>query len=809
MPSVEMRRSTRVFVPKTKDGDAVRVLRSGRRLWVESGLGKFKVSAGRGDGKVTGDWFPSADDLALHKDKLWRETSEMKEADDDSLMKVDDDDDDKLLSEMLVRTPNASPDVGSPDKKFKNVYRRKRKRFDSSDSRTKVNSEGVSCDNKFGLYFVRRQTRKRTRMDKSSVFPSTEGSSQQHNLVGGVDGIVDYHGLLSVVVESAIARSGHLADILSSILRRMTKAELSLVQLSAFLLSKPIGDVFASSGIRFLWNRTHSEATGLCKILGARQFIPMFNVHFSAVPLSFMHLHANMFFRYSRLSYVVYNSLDFPEESERSIGDAQPCHLQISAEAFGNVHARAPKVGNLNLGLPKLAGRTSQHRNGVSTRGVQKRRSRSLRTRRARRNPSLLSLNRASGVLLADLLGSRKLGSPISRGVNNHELRRSARKSSCEDARILKSALSAVGEDIESLYCSANILVIEADKCFRVKGASVMLECPSPTRWVLAVKEDGQTKYLLKAQKEMRPVTTNRYTHALIWVAESGWKLEFLERKDWVIFKELYKVCGERDVVPPPPTEKSIPVPGLCEVPQCGDMNAPPFTRPESYIKTNDDELSRALLRRSANYDMDSEDEEWLSKFNRELDSANEHGDKISEETFELMIDAFEKASYCSPDDYSDENGATNLCLDLARREVVEAVCSYWLKRRKKKRSSLVMVFQLNKPKKAEATAKPILRKKRSLKRQIQCGRGKDRSVLQAMAAARSAVEERNAMLKIQEAKASASTTLELSIKKRQRAQVLMENADLAMYRATMALRIAEAAQVAESNEATADFLDE
>ncbi|KAL0382609.1 UNVERIFIED_CONTAM: hypothetical protein Scaly_0548200 [Sesamum calycinum] len=52
---------------------------------------------------------------------------------------------------------------------------------------------------------------------------------------------------------------------------------------------------------------------------------------------------------------------------------------------------------------------------------------------------------------------------------------------------------------------------------------------------------------------------------------------------------------------------------------------------------------------------------------------------------------------------------------------------------------------------------------------------------------------------KVQEAKAAADRFEGLAIQKRQRAQMLMENADLATYKAVMALRIAEAAQISEA----------
>lgn len=64
-------------------------------------------------------------------------------------------------------------------------------------------------------------------------------------------------------------------------------------------------------------------------------------------------------------------------------------------------------------------------------------------------------------------------------------------------------------------------------------------------------------------------------------------------------------------------------------------------------------------------------------------------------------------------------------------------------------------------------------------------------------------------MVKVDEANASANNYMDLAIRKRKRAQFLVENADLATYRAMMAIRIAEAARVGESPDATSSyFLD-
>lgn len=60
-------------------------------------------------------------------------------------------------------------------------------------------------------------------------------------------------------------------------------------------------------------------------------------------------------------------------------------------------------------------------------------------------------------------------------------------------------------------------------------------------------------------------------------------------------------------------------------------------------------------------------------------------------------------------------------------------------------------------------------------------------------------LEHNNNTQKLQEAKAAADRFEEMAILKRQRAQMLMENADLVTYKAVLALRIAEAAQLDEN----------
>ncbi|KAM2263996.1 uncharacterized protein LOC126628657 isoform X1 [Malus sylvestris] len=466
-------------------------------------------------------------------------------------------------------------------------------------------------------------------------------------------------------------------------------------------------------------------------------------------------------------------------------------------------------VSHSSARVPKLACRNSLYRNSLTSRGIQKRRS-SLSRRRSR-NPSLVAFRKPNGALVSEIISSRKKGHPFSSVASNNKRRKSVPTSPVGNLIEDGSTMEGSARDLDSTCCSANILITEAGKCYREDGATVMLETSSSGEWLLVIKKDGLTRYTHKAEKVMRPCSKNRLTNVKTWsadnIGDNGWKLEFPNRSDWYIFKDLYKECSDRSV--PSPAVKFIPVPGVHEVPGYADGHHTPFHRPDSYISMNVDELSRAVGKRDANYDMDSDDEKWLKKFNSDFVAEDELDDHVSEDNFELIVDAIEKAFYYRPYDFSDDNPAANLCPEMGRREVIEAVYGYWMNKRKQKRvSSLLRVFQAYQSKRSLLDPKPIMRKRRSFKRQpSQVGRGKQPSFLQAMAAEQDAMQEQNAVYKVEEAKAAAQRSVEFAIRKRQRAQLLMQNADLSTYKATMAFRIAEAALVLGSPDAAADYV--
>ncbi|KAJ4979635.1 hypothetical protein NE237_010415 [Protea cynaroides] len=813
MPSVGMRLSTRVFVPKSvvKDADGARVLRSGRRLWSESADGR------PGKGSETEVWFRlldhsgDADDDVYCKDNGWQNGVAEKGVD----LKQSD-------REMAPESMNIMPGVSTADetvdKMYGAIYRRKRQRLGGNQSfASSLPSEDggrVSEDRMFGIPFFRKQRRKRPTVSSSTVCSGEMGvvdNRERQVLLDNLgflqqDVLNGFYrrAMVLMVSKPTFSNNSRFACLLNSILRYMMRTRVQLSELTAFLSTEPIALAFSLHGIHLLHDHPCSItqkkvvlASGICKIYGALGFTPLFSLDFLSVPYTFMYLHSRMLLRSTYLPDVLLHT------KARRLSDRQSL-LSFIPSKIGLSRSKSMTSGNTSVGkkvgffgrAPKSGGRVASRRSGLNPRSIQKR-SRMGSARGIKF--SIAELQSSFCVVGGDLRSNMDDCTTFSLLVSNRKQRRCMSKGLGENMKELKSTLVELRQNVDSVSCSANLLVFEPDKCYREDGADVSLELSTSNEWLIAVRRQGSLRYCLKAQKLMRPSTSNRFTHAMIWAGGSGWKLEFTDRREWVIFKELHKECYDRNMQTP--SVRILPVPGVHEVPENGDSKSISFVRPERYITMKEDEVARALMRTTANYDIQSDDEKFLSNLNNEFyDGDNDGSECISANNFEKIIDVLEKTAYCSPDDVADENKAVNLCLNLGKREVLVAVYNYWVKKRKQKHSALVRVFQCHPPRRAQLIQKPFLRKKRSFKRKSsQYGRGKQPRFLQAMAEEHDVMA---AMHRVEEAKSSAIKSLEVATLKRRRAQILMENADLATYKATIALKLAEAVQRSELREA-------
>lgn len=783
MPSVGMRRNTRVF--------GARVLRSGRKLWT----GKHSKT---GDGE---DWVGLLDDsvngggdAVQSKENGVRQGEDVALKGDESVDFGNGEEDSREPDDDVV-------EIGqNVDKMWGAFYTRKRKRVKNS----KVSSS--SADRMYGKQFSRKHCRKRIRGDINSDFSSVCG----------------------LIVESS-SGSFWLSCFLSSVLRYIRRFRVTMDQISSFLSSESIDLVLSSHGVRFLKDCSSSSLTqGECRIYDTGCSVLSFSVHISAVPSSFMLLHSTLHLRFAlcfnnHVNYPVsakvhrykmiideYTKFRNMNSDQMVLDDHQPpvtfCEDQPVniTKPSENKHSKSDTIAT-----PKLPEKSLQLRCAITSRTIQKKRRSSLRSKRSSKNYSAFGIPTANRALVNDLFLDKQGRIPFTPLPSNRVINTPVQKNLKTNFKEVKSSVLGLTNDFDVSSCSANLLIIESDKGYREEGAVIKLEPSSSNQWFLSVTRDGSTRYSLKPQIIERPFSCNRFSHAIIWKDEgcNGWMLEFYNRQDWVVFKELHRKGSDRNFRIPAHVD-AIPVPVVRDVPGYADNVSTPFERPHSsYISGKDDEVTRVLSSGKVIYDMDLDDEDWLNKFNNELSIGNEF---VSMDSFEKIIFAFERGLYCSPDEYSDPKSAVDLCADLERREVLEAVHSYWLKKRKQRRSALVRVFQQfnNQSKRAQLLPKAVLRKKRSSKRLARCstGRGKRHIFLKAMLAEQNKPDVESSLLKVQEAKAAAVRFEESAIQKRQRAQLLMQTAELATYKATMALRIAKAAQLSDSPENAASF---
>ncbi|XP_068663385.1 uncharacterized protein [Aristolochia californica] len=703
MPSVGTRRSTRVFVPKSvkmsPDADTVRVLRSGKRL-----LSDTAKTHGEDD-----DWLKllgspgaeAADFRRWKRENRWQER-EIAEA-ECNLAEVDNSGD-VCVEKTVEGVQGVPPAEVNHERMFGIVYSRKRRR---------------SKDRMYGIQFVRKQRRK-----KDLGGHGTESGK----LENCIRGFVCRWASLVIFVKFSSSSLMRFEKLFVSVLRSMKRSHLGLAEFTAFLLSESLSVVFSQHGIHFAAecnSRDHLPRGdsrrdtfanyGICTVYGACHFVPSVSVNFSALPCYFMNLHVDMLIRSFHLPCLLANYVQSLLKSTR--GDiivytdwysrfVKEISIHQWVSAFSTNSSRSRNMIHYGNKATNLIARNVPNRYGVKFRRHKKRNS--ARFGRGPRHslansglngliklPSVAnsSVGKSCAAYDYNLFDGRDDYSVFSSPRPNGRQRKSVRYNPSEKLKELKSVLVDLKQNVDAIRCAVNILVMQLDRCWRECGAEVMLESSDSKEWWLAIKTQGITRYLHKAQ-EMRPSTCNRFTHAMMWTGEDGWKLEFCDRKDWMIFKELHRECCERNLQAT--AVRIIPVPGVREVVGYDDGDNVQFVRPDLYISVEDDEIQRALMADSLHYDMDSGDEEWLEYLNCNFGGRdNSEAGHISKDNFEKIIYAFEKAAYSRPDDASEESKAISLCLDLGRREMLTAVFDYWLKKRKQKKTPLVRVFQV------------------------------------------------------------------------------------------------------------------
>ncbi|XP_062097881.1 uncharacterized protein LOC133803780 [Humulus lupulus] len=248
--------------------------------------------------------------------------------------------------------------------------------------------------------------------------------------------------------------------------------------------------------------------------------------------------------------------------------------------------------------------------------------------------------------------------------------------------------------NLELLSCDVNILITVGDRGWRESGALVVLELFNHNEWKLAVKVSGITKYSYKAHQFLQPGSTNRYTHAMMWKGGKDWILEFQDRSQWALFKEMHEECYNRNIRAA--SMKNIPIPGVRLIDE-GDDNGTEIAFPRSsskYFRQVESDVEMALNPSHILYDMDSDDEQWILNTQKSSEFDDGSSGKISEEMFEKIMDMFEKAAYSQQRDLLTSDEIEELMAGVGPMDVIKVIYEHWRLKRKKNGMPLIRHLQ-------------------------------------------------------------------------------------------------------------------
>ncbi|KAE8668682.1 Enhancer of polycomb-like transcription factor protein, putative isoform 3 [Hibiscus syriacus] len=248
--------------------------------------------------------------------------------------------------------------------------------------------------------------------------------------------------------------------------------------------------------------------------------------------------------------------------------------------------------------------------------------------------------------------------------------------------------------NLKLLSCDANVLITIGDRGWRVCGVQVVLELFDHNEWKLAVKESGSTRYSYKANQFWQPGSTNRFTHAMMWKGGKDWILEFTDRSQWALFKEMHEECYNRNVRAA--AVKNIPIPGVRLIEEY-DENAMEvtFVRCSSkYLRQVENDAEMALDPSRVLYDVDSDDEQWISGIRKSSESDIDSSLEFSDEMFEKFMDMFEKAAYTEQCTQFTSEEIQELMAGVGSLKVVTAIYGHWQQKRQRVGMSLIRHLQ-------------------------------------------------------------------------------------------------------------------
>ncbi|KAL8054291.1 hypothetical protein ABFX02_05G128100 [Erythranthe guttata] len=284
---------------------------------------------------------------------------------------------------------------------------------------------------------------------------------------------------------------------------------------------------------------------------------------------------------------------------------------------------------------------------------------------------------------------------------NTKQKRHSQRDPPCK--RIRRASLKRISDgssrsnekNFELLSCGANVLVTHEDKGWRECGAVIILEVADHNEWRLAIKLSGVTKYSYKVKNILQPGSTNRYSHAMLWKGGKDWVLEFPDRSQWNLFKEMHEECYNRNIRAA--SVKSIPIPGVWRIEECDDYykTKVPFIRnPMKYFRQDQTDVEMAMDPSHILYDIDSDDERWLTANKKKFRKKIIDKKRTIEDFFEKTMDMFEKFSFVQHRDNFTDDEVQELVTGMGSVEAAKVIYEHWREKRGRKGMPLIRHLQ-------------------------------------------------------------------------------------------------------------------
>jgi hypothetical protein len=178
-----------------------------------------------------------------------------------------------------------------------------------------------------------------------------------------------------------------------------------------------------------------------------------------------------------------------------------------------------------------------------------------------------------------------------------------------------------------------------------------------------------------------------------MWKGGKDWTLEFPDRSQWALFKEMHEECYNRNIRAA--SVKNIPIPGVRLIEENDDNGIEvPFFRGCKYFRQLESDVEMALDPSRVLYDMDSDDEQWMLK-NQSSSEVNSSSWQISEEMFEKAMDMFEKAAYSQQLDQFTFKEIVEFMTGIEPTEAIKTIHEYWQHKRQRNRMPLIRHLQV------------------------------------------------------------------------------------------------------------------